>query len=459
MAQPVAMFGGRGPGGPGSGVPRPHIPPHRKAPVQGMLRLSPITQNEDPMRQLDVHISENGTLRMELQDGQPIVVRSSGTSASPRVPDPPSQQQQHQQHQQQPQQETPELLGKIQWNLLQLGHQIGKGSQAKVRKVKYQNSFYALKVITLDSKTTKNQLQQELSHVLRAKHPNIVASTDAFYVDGSLKILMELMDVGTLSEILAKINFIDEEKILPCIAYQILNGLVFLHKADILHRDIKPSNILVNSMGLVKLSDFGISKVINKNSAVTITGTTAYMSPERMRGESFPSVDDVFKTDIWSVGLTIVRCALGVFPFCLNLMKEEAELAEDVDPFTVPINFFNLSTLLEDNKATIDFDELVPKIRSLYSDRRHLNPSPELRDFVLRSTSLDVTKRPTATELQNHEFVKRCCRKANIKSWLLAMNLMPARSTAATTTTATTTTATTSSSGVSAGQSDSTVSP
>jgi serine/threonine protein kinase len=66
-----------------------------------------------------------------------------------------------------------------------------------------------------------------------------------------------------------------------------LHGLDYLHKQKkLIHRDIKPSNILVNSEGLVKISDFGVSGQLmnSKDQRNTWIGTVTYMSPERFRG-------------------------------------------------------------------------------------------------------------------------------------------------------------------------------
>ena len=80
----------------------------------------------------------------------------------------------------------------------------------------------------------------------------------------------------------------------------------------VIHRDIKPSNLLINSEGQVKIADFGVSGQIEntleyKHSWV---GTATYMSPERFKGEPYNH-----DTDIWSLGLAIIECALGRYPY------------------------------------------------------------------------------------------------------------------------------------------------
>lgn len=106
---------------------------------------------------------------------------------------------------------------------------------------------------------------------------------------------MEYMDLGTLGDI-SKLYGQIPEVMLGLIAYQVfiapsikkvLNGMEYLHKTiKLIHRDIKPSNLLVNSNGLIKISDFGVSGQLmnSRDQRSTWIGTVTYMSPERLRG-------------------------------------------------------------------------------------------------------------------------------------------------------------------------------
>lgn len=99
--------------------------------------------------------------------------------------------------------------------------------------------------------------------------------------------------------------------VLGKIAEAILSGLNYLYEVHrIMHRDIKPSNVLVSSRGSIKLCDFGVSGELVNSIADTFVGTSTYMAPERIQGAKYS-----IKSDVWSVGLTLMELAIGRFPF------------------------------------------------------------------------------------------------------------------------------------------------
>ncbi|EGR28069.1 mitogen-activated protein kinase kinase 1, putative [Ichthyophthirius multifiliis] len=184
-------------------------------------------------------------------------------------------------------------------------NELGKGTSGKVSKeIKLNNDEHFQK-----------QLIWEIKTLFSCNSQYIVQYYCAFYYEGTLNIILEYMDQGTLDSILKKAGKVNET-IIKYVTYQILKGIQYLHKElKIIHRDIKPGNVLVNSQGEIKISDLGICGQVNgtldqKN---TFVGTTIYMSPERLAGESY-----TIKTDIWSLGLLLIEISEAKHPIDIN---------------------------------------------------------------------------------------------------------------------------------------------
>jgi len=112
--------------------------------------------------------------------------------------------------------------------------------------------------------------------------------------------------------VIEKVGKIPED-IIGMIAKQILTGLDYLHKkVKVSHRDIKPSNILLSRDGTIKIADFGVSANIcdSVDPLKTWVGTLSYMCPDRINGTPYFA-----DTDIWSLGIMLMECALGSFPY------------------------------------------------------------------------------------------------------------------------------------------------
>eukprot|EP00966_Prymnesium_polylepis_P189837 4399069-Prymnesium_polylepis.2 len=116
---------------------------------------------------------------------------------------------------------------------------------------------------------------------------------DAFLHESKIYLALEYMDMGSVETLYsaAKVaNALLSPEVLASVLCQILDGLTYLHKEQhAVHRDLKPANVLMNSAGQCKLADFGISKQLGATQALAETqcGTTAYMSPERIKGEPY----------------------------------------------------------------------------------------------------------------------------------------------------------------------------
>jgi len=202
-------------------------------------------------------------------------------------------------------------------SLSELQHlsQLGMGSSGVVNKVQHKSTgdVYALKMIQMDmQEQVRKNILQELRTLHKAKCENIVQCFGSFYDGGVIYSVLEFMDGGSLAHILKAQTRI-AEKPLSRIAKQVLLGLTYLHKElHIVHRDVKPCNLLVNRQGKVKISDFGVSGKLASSVAdcASWVGTVTYMSPERISGKCYS-----FDSDVWSLGLSMMECAQGRFPY------------------------------------------------------------------------------------------------------------------------------------------------
>lgn len=148
-------------------------------------------------------------------------------------------------------------------------------------------------------------------------HPCIIKLYDIFKGNNTVVLLLQLAKGGDL---LARINqnqFLSEN-IAKFFFYQICLGIKYLHNKNITHRDLKPDNILLASNEthtLIKISDFGLSKLVQSNSSLrTACGTQLYSAPEIFHGnDNNATYSD--KVDIWSLGVVLYACLSGSLPF------------------------------------------------------------------------------------------------------------------------------------------------
>ncbi|EJD76021.1 hypothetical protein LOAG_16946 [Loa loa] len=131
---------------------------------------------------------------------------------------------------------------------------------------------------------------------------------------------MEFMDGGSLD----RYKKLPVSVLVPAVV-SIICGLHHLWTYKVMHRDIKPSNILVNTHGDVKISDFGVSKQLERSVACSFVGTSAYMAPERIQGGPYRIC-----SDIWSFGLTVCELALGKFPLVMSTCKNVSAAVEAI---------------------------------------------------------------------------------------------------------------------------------
>ena len=158
----------------------------------------------------------------------------------------------------------------------------------------------------------KARFVEEARLLALLEHVNIVTLNNFTEQGGRLCLIMQFVEGKTFE------SRVQEHKRLPWqevvrVGVEVAKALEHAHKQGIIHRDIKPSNILVRSDGTVKVTDFGIAKMVgqsNLTSTGQTMGTVRYMSPEQVRGKPLDA-----RSDLYSLGVTLFEGLVGKTPF------------------------------------------------------------------------------------------------------------------------------------------------
>ncbi|UNB56051.1 protein kinase [Mycolicibacterium sp. YH-1] len=173
----------------------------------------------------------------------------------------------------------------------------------------------ALKV--MDSRYASDQqfltrFQREARAVARLKDHGVVAVYDQGFDGRHPFLVMELVEGGTLRELLRERGPMPPHAVAAVLA-PVLSGLAVAHRAGLVHRDVKPENVLISDDGEVKIADFGLVRAVAEakiTSTSVILGTAAYLSPEQVSsGDAGP------RSDVYAVGILAYELLTGQTPF------------------------------------------------------------------------------------------------------------------------------------------------
>lgn len=206
------------------------------------------------------------------------------------------------------------------YKLLKLLGQGGMGVIFKARDDLLERNI-ALKILPSalkENDQTVLRFRQEARAASAISHQNVAHIYEFGEEKGRYFLAMEYVAGKTLRQILKEKNLTQAEAVE--IAIQIASALSAAHKNGVVHRDIKPENIVLTNEGTVKILDFGIAKLYEtanrkqdsplETTPGMIIGTTAYMSPEQVRGQTADRT-----TDLWSLGVVLYEMLVGERPF------------------------------------------------------------------------------------------------------------------------------------------------
>ncbi|WP_183785998.1 serine/threonine-protein kinase [Prauserella sediminis] len=160
--------------------------------------------------------------------------------------------------------------------------------------------------------TVRQRAMREAKNAARFQHPNAIVVFDIAEHDGDPVLVMEYLPSQSLSAILAERGPLPVPEVAR-IGEQVAAALVAAHRAGIVHRDIKPGNLLIDSAGVCKITDFGISRAsgdLTLTQTGLIGGTPAYLAPELARG-----ADPTPASDVFALGATLYHAIEGLPPY------------------------------------------------------------------------------------------------------------------------------------------------
>jgi TolB-like protein/Tfp pilus assembly protein PilF len=228
--------------------------------------------------------------------------------------------------------EMPEELGDY-----QLLEEIGRGGQGLVYRARQKslNRIVALKVIGLGRWATKAHIKRfrlEAEAAASLDHPCIVPIHEIGESDGSCYFSMTLVEGRRLDEVL-KSEPTPNRRAAELII-KLARTVSYAHKRGILHRDIKPGNILLDADGEPHLTDFGLARLVERESTITGTmgealGTPSYMAPEQAAGDAAQLTS---ATDVYGLGAVLYHSLTGHPPFVGGTIYETVRLLLETEP-------------------------------------------------------------------------------------------------------------------------------
>jgi serine/threonine-protein kinase len=249
---------------------------------------------------------------------------------------------------------------------------IGAGGMGEVYRAKDPRIGREVAIKIIHPSLSQNQtrvarFEQEVRAVGTLNHPNVLAIYDVGHDRGMPFLVTELLEGETLRERIESGNLTRRKAVEY--AAQVADGMAAAHGKGIVHRDLKPDNVFITRDGYLKILDFGLAKLTERDpenpvstesptealtDAKAVVGTPGYMSPEQLHGEPADS-----RSDIFAFGIMLYEMIAGRRPFegetaaeiSASIMRDEPAALTDAEPLVSPTLERVVRQCLEKNPA------------------------------------------------------------------------------------------------------------
>ncbi|KAJ0985784.1 hypothetical protein J5N97_004140 [Dioscorea zingiberensis] len=240
----------------------------------------------------------------------------------------------------------------------EVGRTIGEGTFAKVKFAQNTETGESVAMKVLDRATIikhkmADQIKREISIMKLVRHPHVVRLHEVLASRTKIYIILEFITGGELFDKIVrhgKLSEADSRRYFQ----QLIDGVDYCHSKRVYHRDLKPENLLLDSLGNLKISDFGLSALPAQGVSLlrTTCGTPNYVAPEVLGHKGY----DGAIADVWSCGVILYVLMAGYLPFDdvdLMTLYGKIEKAEFSCPSWFPVGAkYLINRILDPNPAS-----------------------------------------------------------------------------------------------------------
>ncbi|CAG9863133.1 unnamed protein product [Phyllotreta striolata] len=278
---------------------------------------------------------------------------------------------------------------------------IGEGSYGLVMKCRHRetNVVVAIKKFleTEEDATIRKMAFREIRMLKRLKHENLVPMIEVFRHKKRFYLVFEYLKGTVLDELDKAQSGLGEQRCRDRI-FQVLRGIAYCHNNHVIHRDVKPENVLVSSLGVVKLCDFGFARLISTSgeTCTEYVATRWYRAPELLVGEPVygPAID------VWAIGCLFSEMMTGdpLFPG-----ESDIDQIHHITKLLGPpcLRHQQILSQNENFRAIVKFPEVGTPLGLC---KWFANWSSYTVDFLGKCLKMDPNDRSTANELLSHSF-------------------------------------------------------